>query len=210
MNKCSKLKEWDAALYDGLRGMPPDWIPEESVIRFIANRDKIEYEILNDKLSISEAFSRLKFYISKEQLWRREDELLELHKDEEALKITKLLQGLKFPIPNHLDYIFDYLAKFHEDIQLGQEACLNHWLGKEIARNISVGKAQRNRSADGGIRSGELRRKFSQHGAIKECAKRLRQAGEPRRGLASRIKDVGGFSLTIRQINHILRNAEIK
>lgn len=210
MNKYSKLKEWDAALYDGLRGMPPDWVPEESVIRFIANRDKIEYEILNDKLSISEAFFRLKFYISKEQLWRREDELLELHNDEEALKITKLLKGLKFPIPNHLDCIFDYLAKFHEDIQLGQESCLNRWLGKEIARNISVGKAQINRSADGGIRSGELRRKLAQHGAIIECAKGLRKASEPRRGLASRVKDVGGFSLTIRQINNILRNAGIK
>ena len=210
MSKLSKLQEWETLPYDGLRGMPPDWVPEELIIRFIVNRDKIEREILNNKLSVSGVFSRLNFYIKKEKFWRQEDKFLELHHNEEALKITELIKNLKSPPPSNLDYVFSDLAKFHEDIKLGKDACLIRWLGVDIASNILAGKAQRKRSAAGGVEGGRVRREKAQHSAIINCARRLRQAGELRRGLASKIKYEGGFSLSKRQINYILEKAAIK
>jgi hypothetical protein len=204
------LNEWEALPYDGLRGKPPDWAPEFVFVTFLTHRLKIGAEILDGRLTLSEALSYLEIYIRKEELWRYEDNLLEEHRHEEVLELKAHWDNLKLPNVGNLDNSFDWLAELHEDLRLGEDCCLYRWLGHKLARNNLVGGAQRERSAAGGIKSGITRRDYAEHSAVIKCAKALRQADEPRRGLASRIKTEGEFSISIRQINHILKKANIK
>src|SRR5687768_16861802 len=137
------LDEWKALPYDGLRGELPDWTPEFIVISFMSNQMKIGLDILDEKLSLYGALSCFEIYKRKEELWRREDKLLELHHHDEALEVSKVLNDLKLPKPSNLDDAFDAMATLYEDLKLGQDACLRLWLGPEIARNNLVGEAQR-------------------------------------------------------------------
>lgn len=204
------LNEWGTLPYNGLMGKPPDWAPELVFVTFMAHQWKIGAEILDGRLTLSEAISYLEIYIRGEELYRYLDYLLEKHRHEEALEVKARLDNVKLPNVGNLDDSFDWLAKLHEDLRLGEDCCLYLWLGYKLARNNLVGEKQRERSAEGGFKSGITRRDHAEHSAVIKCARALRQADEPRRGLASRIKTEGGFSISIRQINHILKKANIK
>lgn len=204
------LEQWDSASYDGVRGQLPDWVPEMMANTFVANRYIVAGEIFEKRLSLSGALNHLAFHIKKEKLLREEDRLQEVNKDKEAFAIGSIINRLQFPETSALNDAIAVLANIHEDLKLEKDVCLYLWLGQHISENNRIGERQRDYGAVGGRKSGELRRISSLRGEILRLARLRRKNGEPRRGLANVIKSEGGFTITVRQINSILKEAMIE
>lgn len=210
MNIFDMLEKWRSAPYDGLRGMPPDWTIENVVIDLMARQYVVAGAILDDEITLSEAIRHLRIHIKKEQLLREEDRLQEAHEDQEAFRVGAILERLKLPKTSKVNDSIAWLARLYEDLKLGKDECHRLWLGNIHAANIRIGQVQRERGQKAGRKGGEQRRLRSEGRKIVRSAKLLLQEGEGRRGLAAKIKDAGNFSVSVRWINEIIRNAKIK
>ncbi len=199
------LKEWEAEKYDGLRGtIEQVWAPAFIKDKFTADRITIAGALCDHKITPNQVVESFQAHLRMEELLRLEDRCLAEHMHAEAEDLQREMLALKMPEESVIDQAIVRLVRLRCDLESGEDACRELWLGKDLAHAAKVGINKMRTSAAGGSAGSVVA-----PNAVVKMARNLYEENGGRRGLARLVKERGSFSYSIRQIDRILNTNKI-
>lgn len=178
--------------YNGVLGRLPQWVPEWHQNQFeITRNNLLDNGVYGKPLSPHIVQGYIKIHTE-----------LGVTRDSTILNPGEETDGPQW-IPPELLQDVGYLAHVQWCISLGEDQGLQELSGPMAAR----GAAYTRRTRKGGKKGAEARWRESNAPPIQAAARRWLAAGKQRRGLAAKLSE--RYSLSVRQINRILKKADI-